>query len=126
MARVSEIRYVGYGVPDLIIEREFYRDVWGLREAATHAGMVYFAAEGHDEPHVVRLREAPAKRIDVIALAADTRADVDALHGRVIEAGCRVIFEPMDPAAAMAFASSRPTACRSRSPPRWRPAPSAK
>jgi catechol 2,3-dioxygenase-like lactoylglutathione lyase family enzyme len=94
MARISEIRYVGYGVPELAAERDFYRDVWGLREAATHEGMVYFAAEGHDEPHVVRLRETPEKRIDVIALAANSRADVDALFAKVTEAGCRTIFEP--------------------------------
>ena len=32
MSRVTEIRYVGYGVPDLEAERSFYRDNWGLRE----------------------------------------------------------------------------------------------
>ena len=30
MSRVTEIRYVGYGVPDLEAERAFYRDKWGL------------------------------------------------------------------------------------------------
>lgn len=96
MSRVTEIRYVGYGVPDLEAERAFYRDDWGLREAAVRDGMVYFAAEGSDEPFVVRLRASDDKRIDVIALAADTRVDVDALHGKVADAGCRIIFEPRE------------------------------
>ena len=73
---------------------------------------------GSDEHHVVRLRRAANKRIDVIALAAETRADVDALHDKVVAAGCQIIFAPARSrrasAAAMASASSRPTACRSR------------
>ena len=96
MSRVSEIRYVGYAVTDFEAERAFYRDVWGLKEAGEQDGMAHFAAEGHDEPYVVRLRAAEQKRIDVISLAADTRADVDALFAKVTAAGCRVIFPPRD------------------------------
>lgn len=96
MARVSEIRHVAYGVTDLAAEAAFYRDVWGLTAAGEQDGMLYFAAPGHDEPFVARLRAAPEKRIDAIALASDSRADVDALHRRVADSGCRVIFPPRD------------------------------
>ena len=91
MSRVSEIRYVGYALPDLETERAFYRDAWGLVQAAERDGMVYFAAPGHDEPCVVRLRQADQRRIDVIALATGTRAEVDALQARVAAAGCKLI-----------------------------------
>lgn len=94
MSRVSEIRYVGYAVTDLEAERAFYRDVWGLREAGEQDGMVHFATEGHDELYVVRLRASDTKRIDVIALAAANRADVDTLHEKVVAAGCRIVFAP--------------------------------
>ncbi|PHQ63236.1 MAG: oxidoreductase [Sphingobium sp.] len=94
MTAVTEIRHVGYGVTDLNDERAFYRDIWGLRDAGEHDGMAHFAAEGHDEPYVVRLRQADVARIDVIALAADSRADVDALHEKVAAHGCRIIFTP--------------------------------
>lgn len=94
MSRVSEIRYVGYAVPDLEAERAFYRDKWGLIEVAARDGMIYFAAAGHDERFVVRLRQAARKRVDVIALAADTRGDVDALFARVVAAGCQTIAGP--------------------------------
>jgi catechol 2,3-dioxygenase-like lactoylglutathione lyase family enzyme len=40
------------------------------------------------------LRKSEDKRIDVIGLAADTKPDVDALHAKVVAAGCRIIFEP--------------------------------
>jgi catechol 2,3-dioxygenase-like lactoylglutathione lyase family enzyme len=96
MARVSDIRYVGYGVPDLAAEAAFYSDVWGLKEAGEKDGMLHFAAQGHDEPYVVRLRKAPEKRIDVIALAAADRADVDALHTRVADSGCKIVFRPRE------------------------------
>lgn len=96
MSRVTEIRHVGYGVPDVEAERAFYRDKWGLREVAERDGMIYFAAEGHDEPYVVRLRPSEVKRIDVIALAADSRADVDALFDKVKGSGARIVFEPRD------------------------------
>ena len=96
MSRVTEIRYVGYGVADLPTERAFYRDVWGLREVAEAGGMVYFAAQGDGEHHVVRLRPSADNRVDVIALAAANRADVDALHANVAAAGCRIVHPPRD------------------------------
>lgn len=96
MSRVTEIRYVGYAVTQLERERSFYRDVWGLKEVGEQDGMVYFAAQGHDEHHVVRLRPADEDSIDVIALSTDSRADVDALHRRVLDAACTVIFGPRE------------------------------
>lgn len=94
MARVSEVRYVGYAVTDLETERKFYTDSWGLREVPADDGLVYFAAEGSDEKFVVRLRQAEQKRIDLIAWAAATRTDVDALHDQVVAAGAKIIAAP--------------------------------
>ncbi len=94
MSRVTEIRYVGYGVTDLAAEAAFYRDDWKLVDAGEKDGMVHFAAEGHDEAYVVRLREDAANRVDVMALAADGKADVDTLHNKVVASGCTVIFTP--------------------------------
>jgi catechol 2,3-dioxygenase-like lactoylglutathione lyase family enzyme len=94
MSKVSEIRYVGYAVPDLEAEREFYRSKWLLREVAEQDGAVYLAADGSDEPYVVRLRSAGKKRIEVIGFAAATSGDVDVLHRRVRDAGCKIIFAP--------------------------------
>lgn len=94
MSRVTEIRHVGYAVPDLEVERAFYLDQWKLVEAGEKGGMVHLAAEGGDELYVVRLRRNADKRVDVIALAADSPADVDALHAKVVGAGGKVVFAP--------------------------------
>ena len=96
MSRVTEIRYVGYAVSDLAAERAFYVEKWGLTEVREENGLVYFAAQGHDELFVVRLRQDALQHVDVIALAADTRADVDALHARVVASGCQIIWAPRE------------------------------
>lgn len=96
MARVNDIRFVGYGVTDLEAERKFYADTWGLREVGEKDGMVHFAAQGDDELYVVRLRATDRKQIDIIAFAAQTRSDVDELHQQVVDSGCKIVFAPRD------------------------------
>ncbi|WP_295639202.1 VOC family protein [Novosphingobium sp.] len=94
MSRVTDIRYVGYAVADFAAEQAFYADVWGLVPVPSDDGMAWFKAQGHDEHHVVRLRPAEQNRLDLIALAASTGADVDALFAKVQAAGCRIVTEP--------------------------------
>lgn len=96
MSRVTEIRYVGYSVVDYDAEVAFYTDVWGLERVPTDDGMAWFKAQGHDEHHVARLRKGDTNRVDVIAFAADTRADVDALCVRVAETGGKIVQAPCD------------------------------
>ena len=96
MSRVTEIRYVGYGVRDFDAETAYYTENWGLERVASDDGMAWFKAQGHDEHHVVRLRAAPENRVDVIALAADTRADVDALAAKVEGAGGKIVHAPRE------------------------------
>jgi catechol-2,3-dioxygenase len=96
MSRVTEIRYVGYGVTDLDAEANFYADIWGLERVPSDDGLAWFKAQGHDEHHVVRLREAEENRVDVIALAADSRADVDALALKVEGSGAKIVHTPRE------------------------------
>lgn len=96
MSRVTEIRYVGYGVKDLAAEARFYEEVWGLEPVPSDDGMKWYKTSGHDEHHVVRLRAAEENRIDVVALAADSRADVDALCEKVAANGGRIVHQPRE------------------------------
>lgn len=96
MSRVTEIRYVGYGVEDFAAERKFYAEDWGLVEIDAGDGMAWFKTHGHAEHHVVRLHQAKVNHVEVIALATDTRSDVDALHTKVADAGCRIVHSPRD------------------------------
>ncbi|MEJ6008805.1 VOC family protein [Novosphingobium aquae] len=94
MTRVSEIRYVGYGVTNIEAEQAYYGEIFGLDPVTSDDGMAWFKTPGHDEHHVVRLRKAEENRVDVIALAADCSADVDALCAKVQESGAKVVHEP--------------------------------
>ena len=96
MSRVTEIRYVGYCTTDLATESAFYTDTWGLEAVPSDDGMAWFKAQGHDEHQVVRLRQGDVNRVDVIWLSAETRADVDALYGKVTASGCKIAKEPHD------------------------------
>ena len=96
MSRVTEIRYVGYGVADFDAEKAYYEGVWALEPVPSDEGMAWFKAQGHDEHHVVRLRKAEENRIDVIALATDSRADVDALYEKMTASGVKIVHEPHD------------------------------
>lgn len=96
MTRVTEIRFVGYGVEDFEAERRFYAEDWGLIEVQASDDLAWFKTHGHDEHHVVRLHKSDKNHVEVIALAADTRDDVDALAARVSEAGCSIVHEPRD------------------------------
>lgn len=96
MSRVNEIRYVGYGVEDFDTERAFYADDWGLVEVDHKDGLAWFKTHGHDEHHVVRLHKSDVNTVEVIAFAAQSRADVDTLHDKVVAAGCKVIHAPRD------------------------------
>lgn len=96
MSRVTDIRYIGYGVSDLAAEREFYAAKWGLEPVAERADAAWFKAPGHDEHHVVRLHRAAATGTEVIAFAAATRADVDTLHRHAVDAGLRTVHAPRE------------------------------
>lgn len=90
-ARVTEIRYVGYGVEDFAAERAFYAEDWGLVEVDATDDMAWFKTHGDDEHHVVRLHKRDTNCVEVIALATDSRENVDALETKVNKAGCRII-----------------------------------
>src|SRR6185437_3840264 len=72
----------------------FYTTMWGLKPAVTDDGIAFLAAAGSPEHYSVRLREAPEKRLDLIAFGAATPADVDELANRLSADGVRLVSEP--------------------------------
>ena len=96
MSRVIDIRYVGYGVEDIEAERTFYGEDWGLVEVAAREHYTWYKTEGSDEHHSVRLHQADTNHVEVIAFAADTKKDVEALFAKVEAADCKIIFAPKE------------------------------
>lgn len=104
--RVSDLHYVALAVPDIEAERTFFAKTWGLTEVGEQAGKIYLAAEGSPHPYVIRLREDPEKKTDLIGFSADSRAEVEALCEQVKAAGAKIISEPgpaEGPAGGYAF-----------------------
>jgi catechol 2,3-dioxygenase-like lactoylglutathione lyase family enzyme len=91
---ITHLRHVDLAVPDYARQLEFFTRTWGLTAGQTDSGLAFLAAEGSPEQYVVRLREAPGKRVDVIAFGAATAAAVDALAGRLAAGGVRLVSEP--------------------------------
>lgn len=91
---ITHLRHVGFAMPQLEEQREFYRKEWGLTEVAEQDGVYFFAAEGSSEPYVIRLRQDDKKRADVISFGTRTPADVDELARQLTQDGVRIIHSP--------------------------------
>lgn len=91
---ITHLRHVDLAVPDYDTQRDFYTGLWGLTEVAGDRGLSFLAAEGSDEPFVVRLRQADEKRIDLIAIGVADRSAVDQLAAQLAVAGVQMISEP--------------------------------
>ncbi|MDX3745382.1 VOC family protein [Streptomyces sp. AK08-02] len=91
---ITHLRHLDLAVPDHKTQLDFYVNAWGLKAEHSEPGLTFLAAEGSPEQYVVRLRQAPEKRIDLIAFGAATAADVDTLAGRLAAAGVTLVTEP--------------------------------
>ena len=92
---ITHLRHIDLAVPDLGKQLDFYAGTWGLRTEHTDTGLAYLAAEGSPEQYVVRLRQAEAKRIDLISFGAADAAAVDTLAERLASGGVQLINEPV-------------------------------
>jgi catechol 2,3-dioxygenase-like lactoylglutathione lyase family enzyme len=91
---ITHLRHIDLAVPDLARQRDFFTGAWGLTAEHGDTGISFLAAEGSPEQYVVRLRQSPDKRIDLIAFGAATAADVDALAAQLAAAGVHLVNEP--------------------------------
>jgi catechol 2,3-dioxygenase-like lactoylglutathione lyase family enzyme len=91
---ITHLRHIDLAVPDHGKQLGFFTGTWGLTAEHGDTGLTFLAAEGSPEQYIVRLRQAPDKRIDLIAFGAASSADVDTLAGQLAEAGVRLITEP--------------------------------
>lgn len=96
MARVNDIRYVGYGISNIDEEIRFYTDAWKLEEVAREKDLAFLTAPGSRQGYSVRLRKSEEPRIDVISWSAENRGDVDLLAQQVVDAGGQIISQPAE------------------------------
>jgi hypothetical protein len=68
----------------------------GLSVAKKQDGIAYLASPVDPAAYVLRLRQVAAKRLDLIALAAASRGDVDALAAKLGHAGIKIDRTPQE------------------------------
>ncbi|WP_406181101.1 VOC family protein [Streptomyces sp. NBC_01006] len=91
---VTHVRHVGFGVPNLAAAREFYEKRWQLEAVGNDDGRLYLGS-GCPESHVLRLRETPEPRVDLISLAASSATEVDEIAERVARhPQAKIVREP--------------------------------
>ena len=91
--RVNGLRGVELNVFDLKKSSEFYRNVWGLEEAATEGSSTFLRATGR-EHHIVALHEKPRASLAAMNFSARDKRMVDALHAKVSALGVKVTAAP--------------------------------
>ncbi len=93
--RVTGLRSIEYNVPDVATTARFYEKIWGLAPVDERDGAHYFRATG-EEHHIVVLHEGGKAGVRKVNFAADSKEDVDALHGRLSGIGISVEEAPGD------------------------------
>ncbi|MEU0507679.1 VOC family protein [Amycolatopsis sp. NPDC006125] len=91
---LTHVRHVGLGVPDFRETVEFYRSAWGLEIVDEDSDVVFFGTPANPEAYIVRVRKDSAKRVDLIAFAAESASAVDELAQRLGSAGITLVREP--------------------------------
>lgn len=91
---ITHLRHVDLAVEDYDKQVAFYRDHWGLTPVGSDSGLTYFAAEGSPEQYVIRVREADAKRVDVVSFGVADRAAADALAEKLATDRVQLVSEP--------------------------------
>jgi catechol 2,3-dioxygenase-like lactoylglutathione lyase family enzyme len=92
--RITHVRYVALGTSDLSGQTEFYRDVWGLQERESDAGLQYFGAVEAPDPFILRLRATDVDRLDLISFAVPSPEDADAMVAHLRRQGATLLSTP--------------------------------
>jgi catechol 2,3-dioxygenase len=91
--KVSALRSVELGIPDVRADRKFYTDTWGLAEVAEHHGGAYLRGSG-THPYILALIPRPEPELLSVTFAVRSHEDLAALFSAVKAAGAGSVTEP--------------------------------
>lgn len=77
--KVTALRSVDIGVPDVSANAKFYSDIWGLDPVVTGGGSVYLRGTGSYH-HILALHPAARAELLRVNLAASNKSEVDGLY----------------------------------------------
>jgi len=91
--KVTAVRSVTLGVPDLAASTAFYTGIWGLMPVLERGDAVYLRGTGPYH-HVLALTSHGKPQVLELDLLADDRAAVDALHRQIASSAATQITAP--------------------------------
>src|SRR6266498_5137429 len=94
-ARITGLRSIELGVPDLNRSSDFYQKVWGLQEVVSDGDTIHLRGTG-SEHHVVTLRQRPKAALLGVHFSASDRHAVTELHAKAKSYGVEGVGEPAD------------------------------
>ncbi|MFL5002869.1 MAG: VOC family protein [Xanthobacteraceae bacterium] len=94
-ARVTGLRSVELGVPDLNRSSDFYQKVWGLEEVVSEGDAIHLRGTG-SEHHVVTLRQRPNPVLIAVHFGASNRHAVTELHAKAKSYGTDGLTDPAE------------------------------
>lgn len=84
--KVTAVRSITLGVPDLAASRAFYVDIWGLVPVIDGGDTVFLRGTGPYH-HILALKRHAQPQVLELDLLADDRSAVDALHAQLGQSG---------------------------------------
>jgi catechol-2,3-dioxygenase len=103
--KVTALRSVDLGVPDVESTARFYSDIWGLESVGTEGGSVYLRGTGSYH-HILALHPSSRAELLSVNLAAGDKSDVDSLYEKAKAFGITDIAAPtslQEPGGGYAF-----------------------
>src|SRR5262245_59312237 len=94
-ARITGLRSIELGVPDLNRSTDFYQAVWGLQEVVSEGDAIYLRGTGA-EHHLVTLRQRPKAMLLGVHFSASDRNAITELHGKAKAYGTQGLTAPAD------------------------------
>ena len=94
-ARITGLRSIELGVPDLNRSADFYQAVWGLQEVVSEGDAIYLRGTGA-EHHVVTLRQRPKPTLLGVHFSASDRNAITELHAKAKAYGTQGVTAPAE------------------------------
>lgn len=91
---ITGLRHIALAVENYDETLTFYSKLWGLEVVSSGPGLAFLASPLDPAAYILRLRQASEKRVDLVALACATRADVDSLAASLAASAVRIDRAP--------------------------------
>jgi catechol 2,3-dioxygenase len=88
--KLTSLRSVALGSPDVRADAKFYSDVWNLEQVAEREGAIYLRGTGAHH-HILALESRPTVQVLGVTFTARSKQDLEAVRAKIAAAGCSAV-----------------------------------